>query len=150
LKDWPIPYWQKLMDLVLREFPDLKIVVYTKDNERFTKFKLSKRVIQFNYEAGPEESDFLTSLCVISEAEFVVSLDSGIAHMSGFSKTPCVALFGPTIPMVWGNPNNFNLRVSLCPPCNNQADRSSQCQRNACMEAIKPDQVLESIRSVLR
>lgn len=49
---------------------------------------------------------------VIDEADLFISNDTGIMHVAGSTKTPLIALFGPTNPKIWApvGPNKFYIK----------------------------------------
>lgn len=62
------------------------------------------------------------ALCaLIKLADLVIGSDSGPIHIAAATRTPAVAIFGPTDPGIWApkSPYVTILRKSACPPCNN-------------------------------
>ena len=80
------------------------------------------------------------------KAGFVVSTDTGPAHIAAAIGTPVVALFGPTAPWRTGpfGEGHRIIRANLaCSPCFKR-----QCQTKACMEQISVEDVMEGIEKL--
>jgi len=85
---------------------------------------------------------------LLRRMDLLVTNDSGPMHLGAAVGTPCVALFGPTLPDRTGpyGPGHRVLRLDNCPPC-----RSRDCRRASriCLEDMPPDMVFEAVRKVL-
>ena len=82
---------------------------------------------------------------VLSGAAAVVSCDTGPMHLAVALGKEVVALFGPADPGRTGPYRGRVVRASLpCMPCNRR-----RFDNPLCMEAITPQEVLESLRAVL-
>jgi ADP-heptose:LPS heptosyltransferase len=84
---------------------------------------------------------------VIAAAGSVISCDTGTMHLASALGTDLVALFGSTDPRRTGP---FRGRVIQkkelpCVPCNRR-----KCDDPQCMAAIKPENVLHEIESLLQ
>jgi 3-deoxy-D-manno-octulosonic-acid transferase/heptosyltransferase-1 len=85
---------------------------------------------------------------VYEKAEFVVSTDTGPAHIAAATGTPVVALFGPTAPWRTGpfGPAHQIIRTGKeCSPCFKR-----DCPTRECMEKITVTDVLEGIEKLDR
>ena len=78
----------------------------------------------------------------------MVTNDSGPGHFSSVTRLHTVVLFGPETPALYGSlgksiPITANL---ACSPCVSAANhRKTPCTDNACMRAIRVDDVLEKM-----
>jgi len=94
-KNWPLPHFQRLAELL-----DLEV--------RWT--------------AGPEETldgacrfDDLAKLAeFVAAARIYIGNDSGVTHLAAAVETPTVAIFGPTNPRVWA-PRGTHVEVVMPP-----------------------------------
>ncbi len=83
-----------------------------------------------------------------SLADVMVTNDSGPGHFSSVTRLHTVVLFGPETPALYGSlgksiPITANL---ACSPCVSAANhRKTPCTDNACMRAIRVDDVLEKM-----
>ena len=85
---------------------------------------------------------------LLARMDALVSNDSGPMHMAAVVGTPCVVLFGPTLPGRTGpyGPGHRILRLGNCPPC-----RSKTCRRGeaVCLSQLAPGLVFEAVREVI-
>ena len=78
-----------------------------------------------------------------------VGSDSGPMHIASFVKTPVIVLYGPTDPLVnapYQDTPHIVLRKDVsCNPC-----RKRDCTDVSCMSVIKPDEVIDAARILLK
>lgn len=82
-----------------------------------------------------------------SEADTVVSTDTGPMHLAVSVGTPAVALFGPTAPWRTGpyGPGHQIVRAGLeCAPCFKR-----QCETVDCMGQISVEQVFNAVKKII-
>ncbi len=88
------------------------------------------------------------SCALLKSMDLLVCNDSGPMHMAAAVGTPCVALFGPTLPDRTGpyGPGHRVLRAGNCSPC-----RSSRCRlhESTCLTRLVPETVFQTVRDVL-
>ena len=97
------------------------------------------------------------ALGVLAEARLFLGNDSGLAHLASAAGTPAVVVFGSTDPGAtrpWDGPrlDEKSVRLALvrrrtlCAPC-----RFDVCPiDHACMEGVRPEDVLAAVEAVLR
>jgi ADP-heptose:LPS heptosyltransferase len=144
LKTWPKSNWKRLQEKILRG-TNKEILLLINKAWKNSVWK-NERVFTYNYDENPESTDFLSLLSFVQNAAGVVSVDSGPALAAGFLGRPCVTLWGPSSPIYFGHYRNFNMRMSLCPPCWMQ-ERRLLCTKNACMSEIHSDDVYTALMS---
>jgi heptosyltransferase-2 len=86
---------------------------------------------------------------LISECDVLVTNDSGPMHMGYAVKTPLVAIFGSTDPMLtgpWGKANVVVSKDLECSPCFRRQCRDKDLK---CMESITADEVFDGVRKLL-
>lgn len=87
---------------------------------------------------------------LISECDAFLTNDSGPMHISYAVRTPLVAIFGSTDPVLTGPPKyvkNIVIKKNIeCSPC---FERTCSKPNILCMDEIKPDEVFESIKTIL-
>lgn len=92
---------------------------------------------------------------IIKFAEWVVSNDSGPAHMAAALSTPLFVLFGPTIPEFGFRPASRAPVVVIerhdlsCRPCSLHGEKKCKYGDLRCLAGIYPDMVFEKIKSTL-
>jgi ADP-heptose:LPS heptosyltransferase len=82
-------------------------------------------------------------------ADVLVTNDSGPAHFAALTPVHTVTLFGPETPLLFAalTPRNTPLWAGLaCSPCVSALNnRQSSCRDNACMQRLRPEQVLQAV-----
>ncbi|MGA2409982.1 MAG: glycosyltransferase family 9 protein [Candidatus Binataceae bacterium] len=157
-KRWPIASFAALARRLAQSFPDQSIILTGQPSERAL-------VEEFNSQYGGPSIDAtgLTSLAltagVLSQADLLVSNDTGIMHLGAAVGTPTVGLFGASSPDQWAP---FGPRVSYvyatklgCSPCINSylnivPDHCGNRDVGGCMADINPEVVFAAARKVIR
>ncbi len=86
---------------------------------------------------------------LISECDILLTNDSGPMHIGYAVRTPLVAIFGSTDPLLTGPPGKENVVIKKelqCSPC---FKRACDKQKMACMTAITPDEVFEAVKHLI-
>jgi len=93
-------------------------------------------------------------LLLMSQLDIMESMDSGNMHMASLVDTPVVSVWGATHPyagfMGWNQSAQNAIQVDLaCRPCSIYGQKP--CYRNdyACLNNIKPEQIIERIEALL-
>lgn len=141
---WPIGYFRK----VVEHFSDTYTIVLIgskDDNELVKELTAIKNVINACGRLTPLQSAAAISFCVLT-----ISNDTGPMHLSYAVGTPTIAIFSSRdLPGKWYPPttNNYVFRAQEI-PC--EACFSETCGNNICMQAILPQQVIESAERLLQ
>jgi ADP-heptose:LPS heptosyltransferase len=101
------------------------------------------------------ETDLGALIALLERAALVVTNDGGPAHLADAVGAPLIVLFGPESPAHYGplGPRAVAFHAGLyCSPCLNAVNtKVAPCGgRNACMQAIPPEDVLEAAELLLR
>lgn len=154
-KRWPKEYFIELGQKILRDFPNIYILLLGGPEEKEVcqeiKNKLDKKdrvKIAAGISIGKEAA--LVNECVV----FVTS-DSGPAHFNSTTKADSIILFGPTDYRITG-PRGPKVHI-IEEKCNSphdiddrkfrRNDRSEPCE---CLRKITPDMVLNKIKEILQ
>jgi 3-deoxy-D-manno-octulosonic-acid transferase/heptosyltransferase-1 len=93
------------------------------------------------------QTDSLLELAALLElCELMITVDSGPMHIGSAMGTPVVAIFGPTDEQInapYWKPNSIVKSNVPCRPCD------ENCGYAKCMEAVKPEEVLEAASELL-
>lgn len=93
---------------------------------------------------------FRQAMGLIKYAQSFVGVDSAFSHVTNAFDIPGVILFGPSVPGIWGHPNNINIYKDLhCSPCIDLL-RDGCPYGNACMRDITVEEVREALYTQLR
>jgi lipopolysaccharide heptosyltransferase II len=151
-KRWPVPYWAKLLDRLMRE-ESAYIVLTGASSDLPLIEKITARMREQPITlAGKTSLNQLAAL--LKRADLLISGDSGPMHMAGAVGTPLIAIHGPTDPALSGPVSRHAtiLRSDIwCSPCY-QARDTADCRffTTQCMKNILPAQVFAVAREKLR
>ncbi len=99
------------------------------------------------------ELSVLSAAALMERCRLVISNDSAAAHLAAAAQCPVVAIFGPTVPEFGFAPcgdGHIVLGADVdCRPCGIHG--GNRCPRGTftCMREIRPETVLEAVRSIL-
>jgi len=93
---------------------------------------------------------------ILKAARLFIGMDSGLLHLALAVGTPCVALFGPTIPRLYfdeSQPLKAVVSNAPCAGCWNteKMKQPGVCPKGEpdCMAAITVDQLVEAAQEIL-
>ncbi|MFA6053901.1 MAG: glycosyltransferase family 9 protein [Thermodesulfovibrionales bacterium] len=154
LKQWPP---EKCTHLITKIVESLKLpVILTgvkKDRADIEKIinllpsHVSKSV--FNTAGDFSLGEFLALLGI---SRFLITIDSGPLHLSQFFGVPCVVLFGPETPVLYGPRREYARTIYMdlyCSPCCNVLEgKKAECTNpfyNQCMRGIEVEKVWHEV-----
>ena len=150
-KLWPEPYWQEVINDIVAKGYEVILPWWSQvEKERSLRLKNEDPRIHLL-----PTLDLRQKASVLSRAVAAISVDTGLAHMAAALRIPNVCLYGPTNPNHCGTLGikqiHLRAQAPACAPC-----LSTKCsyQENArykpaCLETIKPKQVLDSFYPLL-
>jgi ADP-heptose:LPS heptosyltransferase len=137
-KQWPAEYFVKVAQK-LQETVPCKIVVTGSENERAL-------VEAICAEIGSAEAviqPLKTMAAILEHLTLFITNDTGPLHLALAMKTPTIALFAPTNPLICGPYHNTSAQViqasPTCFPC-----LKKKCRDPFCMRQISPDAVVQA------
>lgn len=92
---------------------------------------------------------------VLGGARAVISVDTGLSHLSAALHKPTIALYGPTNPALTGTegPNQIHLAATAppCAPCLQRVCNysGSRVQYPACFDSINPARILQTLDEII-
>lgn len=90
----------------------------------------------------------LQSATLARRCDFLISNDTGMAHIAAAMGTPVVGLFGPTVPAFgfapYGTDHQIVERPLACRPCGRHGGVRCPLGTHACMREITVEQVLDA------
>jgi len=147
-KRWPARHFAALADLLTQSWPQVQVVLIGSMNER----SIATEIITMS--ARPVrnlcgETALGDAFALISDAEGVVSNDSGLMHVAAAFGRPQAAIFGSSDP---GHtpPNSARAQVLWlkldCSPC---FARECPLGHTACLTQISPETVFEALSNAM-
>lgn len=147
----PDDLWAQVAGLVADE-NGLKSVLVGAPNERASMEELKAKLGQNCAGVLCEESIGL-SAAAIEESRFVLSNDSGSAHLAAALGKPTLALFGPTHPVLGFEPRGaragFYSVNEYCSPCSLHGKRPCHREHRYCFTKMKATKILEMIKELI-
>ena len=145
-KRWDISYYATVADKLIEEL-DAHILWTWGPGELETSEAIVDRMKHESTIAC--HTDNLRQLAeIFNRCNLFLGSDSGPMHIASFVKTPVVAIYGPTNPVV-NAPYEKNPHIMLrkdipCSPC-----RKRDCKSVRCMTMVKPDEVFDAVKKLL-
>lgn len=146
-KRWNILYYANVADKLIDKL-QAKIIWTWGPGELETAEAIVKRMNHESIIACKTEN--LRQLAeIFCRCNLFLGSDSGPMHIASFVKTPVVAIYGPTDPVV-NAPYDKNPHIMLrkdlpCSPCRNR-----NCKNLQCMNMVKPDEVFGAVCELLK
>ena len=142
-KVWPFEYYDTLAKMIKEEFPDMCMV-----QTGMGYSPKIKGVDKYVFDSGLDTLEY-----VLMNSSLHFDCESGLVHLATQLGTKCVVVFGPTLPEVFGYPQNENILSSACNGCRALMDDFSRCMHvnedRECMYSIEPEAVFEKIKEIL-
>ena len=150
LNQWPDKKWRELITRIVRE-KKLNVILTGVKSDRRDINKIIKPLppeIKGSVFNSAGEFNFHEFLSVIHGAKLLITVDSGPLHLAQSLGIPCVAMFGPDNPVLYGPRGEMNRTEYLglyCSPCYNVLEgKRAECKNkdyNICMKKIDVDSV---------
>ena len=146
-RGWPIAHWQKLIEL-LTEDRGLSVLI----NGTSVEQEYFVSLLQLPGVFSLFGSSLPTLATALTNADCLVTVDTGTMHMASALATPVIALFGPTNPDLTGPyskkvPHGVLLSGVDCQPCFKTPEQK-RCRFNRCMSELRPERVFEVCQQI--
>jgi ADP-heptose:LPS heptosyltransferase len=149
LRKWPLDYFARLCDRLLKELPAAALVITGVPSEQKDARYIQERVTEPRCIDFTGKTNFRELLALYSIAKVMVTNDSGPAHFAALLELPTVVLFGPETPRLYGpmGATHKDLYADFaCSPCVSVYNgKKSPCRDNRCLQAITVDHVLQEV-----
>lgn len=144
-KQWPLEYFQKVID-ELRKEREIAIVLIGGKEEKKIRFCLNEGIRDLR-----GETTLLELTSILQGADYVLTNDSSPIHIASSSpKAKIIAIFGPTVKEFGFTPwskHSVVLEEELsCRPCGLHGGDSCPEKHFRCMKDLVPERVLEEIK----
>lgn len=142
---WPVEKWKELIYRLEKE--GTIVLIGNRGEESYFKHlqPYEKNVIDLSGKTGLAEL-----ISIIENAKYMITTDTGPAHIASATSTPVYCLIGPTNPDLTGpykTPMNevYIITKNLeCSPCYYLPHRQA-CEDNICMKEISVEEVIEAV-----
>ncbi|MBX3132803.1 MAG: glycosyltransferase family 9 protein [Gemmatimonadaceae bacterium] len=149
LRRWPVESWAALARELKAANCELTIIGAASD--RAEADVVLAAVPDARDEVGKQDLDAL--LAELASSDVLVTHDSGPMHLAQLTRTPVVALFGPTSPTQFVAPGADVTVLSAaqhlpCAPCYDGKDYAV-CSANLCLSRVGPEMAAGTVLAVL-
>lgn len=152
-KHYPETYWEKLLAKADAE----KLPIYLPWGNVTEKDRADKLAKPFAHATVLPALSITQMATVLKNAAAVVTVDTGLGHLSAALTTPTIALYGPTDPNKVNIVGNHAIPLSAvfpCAPCGKKICAYAKTHKTdivpACYTSIHPDIVWETLQPLLR
>ena len=155
---WPAECFADVAATLAREESGRRIIITSGPSEREAADRVAADAARRAGEAASRivrcgEFDLAELRTLVARAALYIGGDSGPLHIAATTRTPVVALFGPTLPeraLPWRDPQVRSIAVEAGPlPCRPCHQRHCVPGDFRCLTLITPGQVIEAARMAL-
>ncbi|WCL50581.1 glycosyltransferase family 9 protein [Leptospira sp. GIMC2001] len=153
LKEWPLHKSEKLIPMIIEEFPEAKIFLFGSKDEAPILQTLRRNFEQVFLVTGGKLG-IRGELGIMEKMDIMIGMDSSNVHIAALMKKPVIGLYGTTHPFSGFGPfaqeDTGVLQVDLpCRPCSIYGNTTCFRKDFACMEMINPQDVIRRIKLLL-
>jgi len=148
-KNYPVENIIDLINLISKNFLDYKIVLFGEKSSIDTGRKIEESIKTKIYNlCGKTQLEELPKL--IKKMKVFISPDTGLLHLALANNIPTIALFGPTSPFrhTIKDKNLYILYKKL--KCSFCYRKKCKFKENFCLKSIKPEEILLTIKNILK
>ena len=153
-KCYPVERTRQVIEQLLKNHPQARIFLFGRgraEDQLFTQW--CQEMPQCVYVSKHLEN-MHQELILMSHLDVMLSMDSSNAHLASLTATPVVTVWGATHPFAgftaWNQPAENNIQAELdCRPCSIYGNRPCRRGDMACMNLIKPEQIIERIEQII-
>lgn len=147
-KAWPMSHWRSLISHITNEHGHLVVITGTEQEQSYL-----DELIRMNNVHPLIGRSVRQETKAIEKARCVISVDTGMMHLSAALGAPTIALFGPTDPARTGpHPSSKNAIALVsnveCRPCYGTTWQKT-CTFNGCMHELAPQLVSRKLDHLL-
>jgi ADP-heptose:LPS heptosyltransferase len=146
-RQWPVRRWAEFYRLAAAAGLPITFTTAAGARERALTDELKK--IAHGAPVLPAVPELALFLAVLKRAEVFISGDTGPLHFAAGLGVPTLSLFGPSSPARWA-PVGGRHRILTGSPCSCGSGVSVCQTANFCLAAITPEQVLNSLQTILK
>ena len=153
-KCYPADQIRKIIERLVEAHPHARIFLFGRGETEDTLFSTWCAAIPQCVYVGRHLENLYQELILMSHLDVMLSMDSANMHLASLTATPVVSVWGATHPyagfMGWQQPAENAVQVDLdCRPCSIYGNRPCRRGDMACMNRIKPEQIIERIERMI-
>jgi len=153
-KCYPTERSRQVVEELLRLHPKARIFLFGRGHKEDELFAEWCREIPHCVHVSQHLENMHQELILISHLDVMFSMDSSNMHLASLTNTPVVSVWGATHPlggfMGWKQSLEHVVQVDLdCRPCSIYGKRPCRRGDLACMNLIKPEQIIEKIEHII-
>lgn len=148
-KQWPVERFRELVERVVREMPDARIILFGSPSEMQMIDEMA-RGLESNVVVAAGRTTVKQVAALIEQCDMLICNDSGLMHVAVAVKTPVVAIYGPTdirrtAPL--GAHNTIIRHALACSPCFKLEgeDQIHLCLHHDCLMTIDANEVFQAV-----
>ncbi len=150
LKTWPKEYFVEVVDALADRYDASFFIVGAPNDREYADDVIAAMNAPVMNFCG--ETSLVDLAAIIRQADLLITVDTGAAHIAATTGVPMVTIYGCTSPDRW-HPINKKARVltsrETCCPCTVRANECPSNPQPKCLWNIKPQQVLEQCHELL-
>jgi lipopolysaccharide heptosyltransferase II len=152
-KRWPIPYWARLCDRLIREDGASIIFTGAPDDQPLITQIIARMHEHSNVYNLAGQTNLTQLAGLLQRVDLLLTGDSGPMHIAAAVGTELIAIHGPTDPALSGpvSPKAIILRDDIwCSPCYKARGLPADCRffTTQCMKNMTPERVLTAMRTL--
>ncbi len=152
IKQWPIPYFARLMDIIFERINAKMIIFGGKTDQKAALEILNQVRSKDNVISIAGETSIDEFIAIVQKCSIFIGNDSGPCHITGFLGIPTLAIFsGHVSPYEWHplGQKTLSIRVDLpCAPC--YKAKPEQCPYDLkCLKFLWPEKVWEAVQQLM-
>lgn len=153
-KCYPAPLMRQVVEQLLHKHPQARIFLFGRgrmEDELFSEWCNSMPQCVY---VSQHLENMHQELILMSHLDVMVSMDSANMHLASLTATPVVSVWGATHPYAgfvgWNQPKENIIQADLdCRPCSIYGKRPCRRGDLACMNSIKPEQIIERVEQII-
>lgn len=148
-KFWYNPRWAVLADYLARKY-DAKIIFLGGKEDAPLITGIIKQMKSRNGINLADRTSLRESAAIINKSMLLICPDTGMMHAAKAVGTPCIALFGPVNPKIWGYDDKQNKSVFAKLPCSFcDAPVCWNKKKALCMKSISVATVVDAVAEIV-
>ena len=153
-KIYPIEKMEKVIQMLEEKYPSCRIFLFGGGNKEKEKFDEWCAIYKKCTRVGNILKGLHDEMQLINLLDVMVSMDSANMHIASLVNTPVVSIWGATHPyagfMGWNQSLENAVQVDLdCRPCSIYGKKLCYRKDFACMNQIKPEDIIEKINHII-